>query len=207
MIDTIILDLGKVLIDFDHLRAAERISNFCDKTPKQIFDLFFISEPTILFEEGKITPEDFFRRVKEILDLKLEYQSFVPIWNDIFFLTAKNRAVYSLANNLRAHYQVALLSNINVLHHEYLKQYFPVFNVFHRVFTSYEMGAIKPDQAIYKKALEELKARPENVFYTDDRQELVDSARDLGINSFLFTGVEQLKQDLASVGVTINHYA
>lgn len=207
MIDTIILDLGKVLIDFDHLRAAERISNFCDKTPKQIFDLFFISEPTILFEEGKITPEDFFRRVKEILDLKLEYQSFVPIWNDIFFLTAKNRAVYSLANNLRAHYQVALLSNINVLHHEYLKQYFPVFNVFHRVFASYEMGAIKPDQAIYKKALEELKARPENVFYTDDRQELVDSARDLGINSFLFTGVEQLKQDLASVGVTINHYA
>jgi putative hydrolase of the HAD superfamily len=207
LIDTIILDLGKVLIDFDHLRAAERISNFCDKTPKQIFDLFFISEPTILFEEGKITPEDFFRRVKEILDLKLEYQSFVPIWNDIFFLTAKNRAVYSLANNLRAHYQVALLSNINVLHHEYLKQYFPVFNVFHRVFTSYEMGAIKPDQAIYKKALEELKARPENVFYTDDRQELVDSARDLGINSFLFTGVEQLKQDLASVGVTINHYA
>ena len=207
MIDTIILDLGKVLIDFDHLRAAERISNFCDKTPNQIFDLFFISEPTILFEEGKITPEDFFRRVKEILDLKLEYQSFVPIWNDIFFLTAKNRAVYSLANNLRAHYQVALLSNINVLHHEYLKQYFPVFNVFHRVFASYEMGAIKPDQAIYKKALEELKAQPENVFYTDDRQELVDSARNLGINSFLFTGVEQLKQDLASVGVTINHYA
>lgn len=206
MINTIVLDLGKVLIDFDHLRAAERISNFCNKTPKQIFDLFFISEATILFEEGKITPEDFFRRVKEILDLKLEYQSFVPIWNDIFFLTAKNRAVYSLANNLRAHYQVALLSNINVLHHEYLKQYFPVFNVFHRVFVSYEMGMIKPDQALYIKVLEELKVQPENVFYTDDRQELVDSAKDIGINSFLFTGVEQLKQDLACLGVALNQH-
>jgi len=207
LIDTIILDLGKVLIDFDHLRAAERISNFCNKTPREIFDLFFISEATILFEKGKITPEGFFLRVKEILDLRLEYQSFVPIWNDIFFLTATNRAVYSLANNLRAHYQVALLSNINVLHHEYLKQYFPVFNVFHRVFASYEMGMIKPDQDIYRKVLEELRAQPENVFYTDDRQELVDSAKDLGINSFLFTSPEQLKQDLADVGVTVNQYA
>lgn len=204
MINTIILDLGKVLIDFDHLRSAERISNFCNKTPREIFDLFFISEATILFEEGKITPEDFFLRVKEALDLRLEYQSFVPIWNDIFFLTATNRAVYSLANNLRAHYQVALLSNINVLHHEYLKQYFPVFNVFHRVFTSYEMGMIKPEKGIYKKVLEELEAEPENVFYTDDRQELVDSARSLGINSFLFTNVEQLRRDLTSVGVTVN---
>jgi len=204
LIDTIILDLGKVLIDFYHLRAAERISNFCNKTPREIFGLFFISKVTTLFEQGKITPEEFFLRVKETLDLRLEYQSFVPIWNDIFFLTANNRAVYSLANNLRAHYQVALLSNINVLHHEYLKQYFPVFNVFHRVFASYEMGMIKPDRGIYRKVLEELKASPENVFYTDDRQELVDSAKGLGINSFLFTGTEQLKQDLAGVGVTVN---
>ena len=204
MINTIILDLGKVLIDFDHLRAAERISNFCNKTSREIFDLFFISEATNFFEQGKITPEEFFRRVKEILDLRLEYQSFVPIWNDIFFLTAKNRAIYSLANNLRANYQVVLLSNINVLHHEYLKQYFPVFNVFHRVFVSYEMGMVKPEKNIYKKVLEELKAEPEDVFYTDDRQELVDSAKNLGIRGFLFTSPEQLKQDLASVGVTVN---
>ena len=203
MINTIILDLGKVLIDFDHLRSAQRISHFCNKAPKEIFDLFFASEATVLFEEGKLSPQDFFKRVKEMLDLRLEYESFVPIWNDIFFLTAKNRAVYSLANSLRTHYQVALLSNINVLHHEYLKKYFPVFDVFHRVFASYELGVVKPDHAIYKKALEELKVSAEDVFYTDDRAELVESARAIGINSFQFISVVQLKKDLISLGVRI----
>jgi putative hydrolase of the HAD superfamily len=139
----------------------------------------------------------------QLLNIKIPYRDFVSIWNDIFFLTAKNREVYSLANSLRAHYQVALLSNINVLHHEYLKQYFPVFNVFHRVFASYELGVVKPDQAIYKKALEELKVSAEDVFYTDDRAELVESAKKLGINSFQFISVGQLKKDLISLGVRI----
>jgi putative hydrolase of the HAD superfamily len=204
LIRTIILDLGRVLVDFDHLRAAERISHFCDKTPKQIFDLFFESEVTILFEEGKLSPQEFFKRVKEMLGLRLEFESFVPIWNDIFSLSITNRAVYSLVNRLRHDYQVVLLSNINALHYEYLRQRFPVFGVFHRVFKSFEMGLIKPDPAIYKKVLEELNAQAGDVFYADDRMELVESAKALGINSFQFRGIGQLKKDLESVGVKID---
>jgi putative hydrolase of the HAD superfamily len=186
------------------LRAAERISHFCDKTPEQIFDLFFESEVTILFEEGKLSPQEFFKRVKEMLGLRLEFESFVPIWNDIFSLSITNRAVYSLVNRLRHDYQVVLLSNINALHYEYLRQRFPVFGVFHRVFKSFEMGLIKPDPAIYKKVLEELNAQAGDVFYADDRMELVESAKALGINSFQFRGIGQLKKDLESVGVKID---
>ena len=111
--------------------------------------------------------------------------------------------MYSLANKLREHYQVVLLSNINVLHYEYLKKYFPVFNVFHKVFTSFELGVIKPSPAIYQKILKALNVSAENVFYTDDREELVESAKALGINSFLFTGIEQLKRDLITSGINI----
>jgi len=191
------------MVDFDHMRAAERISNFCEKKPKEIFDLFFVSEATVLFEEGKISPKDFFERVQNTIGCKLEYESFVNIWNDIFFLSAKNRAVYSLANHLRANYKVVLLSNVNLLHYEYLKKHFPVFNVFHQVFTSFELGVVKPNHAIYKKVLETLNVPAQDVFYTDDRQELIDSAKELGINSFLFTGIDKLKNDLVSVGVEI----
>ncbi len=203
MITTIIFDLGKVLIDFDHSRAAQRISNFCDKTPEEIFDIFFASEVTMLFEAGKISPQDFFKKVKEMLNLKLDYDSFVAIWNDIFFLSSKNRAVYSLANSLRSRYTVVLVSNINILHYEYLKKYFPVFDVFHSVFTSFELQVVKPDQEIYRLTLEKLNVPAQDVFYTDDRAELVDSARKMGIKSFVFTDVEQLKRDLLESGVTL----
>jgi putative hydrolase of the HAD superfamily len=203
-IEAIIFDLGKVLVDFDHSIAARRISYFCDKKPREIFELFFSSDITTIFEEGKITPQEFFLKVKEMLDLRISYERFIPIWNDIFFLSPKNRAVYSLANNLRAYYKVALISNINILHFDYLKKYFPVFGVFCKVFTSFELGAVKPKPIIYERMLQELKVQPQRAFYTDDRVELVNSAKELGIKGFVFIGVPKLRQDLLDSGVNIN---
>ncbi len=130
----LLFDLGRVLVDFDHLRAAQRIAAFCSKTPREIYDMFFESPVTIAFEAGKISPEDFYLQVKQALDLKLSYASFAPIWDDIFYLSAKNRAVFGLANLLRRHYKTALLSNINILHYEYLKKNFPVFGIFDNIF-------------------------------------------------------------------------
>ena len=151
-IKVILCDLGKVLVDFNHETAAKRISHFCAKSPKEIFELFFDSSATNSFEAGKISPMEFYLQVKEMLDLKLSYDSFVPIWNDIFSLSAKNRMVYALLNSLRVDYQTALLSNINILHYEYLQKNFPIFDVFHKVFLSYALGVAKPDKLIYQKS-------------------------------------------------------
>ncbi len=204
VIKVVLFDLGNVLVDFDFNLAAKRIVHFCAKSPEQIFDLLFDSPPTALFESGKIEPLDFFTKVKETLGLSLSYEAFVPIWNEIFFLSAKNRAVYSLVNRLSQNYKTALISNINILHYQYLKERFPVFNVFGQIFLSYELGLAKPDPRIYEKALGSLGALAEEVFYTDDRPELVESARALGIKSFVFSGERQLENDLLSAGVKIN---
>ncbi|MDD5059749.1 MAG: HAD hydrolase-like protein [Candidatus Omnitrophica bacterium] len=200
-IKVVLFDLGKVLVDFDHLRAAERISSFCKRTPLQIYNLFFESQVTIDFEAGKISPQNFYLKVKEMLDLDLSFNSFIPIWNDIFFLSPKNRSVYRLINILRANYETALLSNINTLHYEYLKEKFPVFGVFDKIFLSFEMGLIKPDKEIYKKVIGELKVRAQEIFYTDDRQELVESAASLGMKAKIFVNFAQLMSDLEEAGI------
>src|SRR4030042_6411170 len=98
-ISAIIFDLGKVLVDFDHAIAAKRISAFTTKDPQEIFSLFFDSKLTGLFEEGKISPRDFFSGVQNMLNLEIGYEEFLPIWNEIFFLTEKNQAVYNLAKS------------------------------------------------------------------------------------------------------------
>ncbi len=201
-IKVILFDLGKVLVDFDHRRAAERMSVFCPKTAIEIYDLFFESQVTVAFEAGKITPENFYREVKNMLNLKLSYASFVPIWNDIFFLSPKNRSVFRLVNSLRAHYQTAMLSNINVLHYEYVKKNFPVFGVFDKIFLSFELGAIKPDKKIYEQVIRRLRVSPREIFYTDDRAELVESAESLGIRGCVFTNFQQLVNDIAQAGIT-----
>lgn len=204
-IKAIIFDLGNVLVNFDHRIAARRVSSFTDKSPDEIFNLFFDSDLACLFEEGRITPKEFFLKTKEILNLKLDYDKFLPIWNEIFFLTKQNLKVYNLANQLKEYYKIALLSNINVLHFDYLKKKFPhLFDALRHVITSYKVKARKPSPLIYKKTLELLETSPSEVFYTDDRLELAQSAKELGIKGFVFRGIEQLKKDLINSGVYIN---
>lgn len=200
-IKVVLFDLGNVLVDFDFNIAAKRISYFCGKSPKEIVELLVGSNITGLFEENKISPADFFGHLKTMLGLKISYTRFVPIWNEIFFLSAKNRSVYSIANNLRNNYRIAILSNINALHYDYIKEHYPIFNIFNEVFASCKMGLIKPDARIYKQVVEALNVKPEEIFYTDDREELVKSASALNINSFVFTDYKKLKNDLINLGV------
>jgi len=202
-IKAIIFDLGNVLIDFDHMLAAKRMSNFCEKSGEQIYNLFFNSQVTNLFEAGKVTPDEFFADVKRALNLKMDFQTFLPIWNEIFFFSAKNRAVFSIASSLKGRYKTVVLSNVNVLHFEYLKKAFPIFPIFDHVFTSFELGVTKPEEAIYRNVLEALGVPPEKAFYTDDRPELVEGARALGIQGFVFKGAQQLEADLHSLGVEV----
>ncbi len=204
MIKAILFDLGNVLVDFDYSIAARRIAHFCGVSHKEIPSILLDSNITSLFEEGKILPEDFFLRLKDLLGLRVSYKVFVPIWNEVFFLSAKNRSVYSLANRLRDKYTIAVLSNINILHYEYLKKHFPIFGIFHAVFASCNMGLVKPDVKIYVKALEALGVSPQEAFYTDDRQELVKGAQALIINSFVFKNAKKLKDDLIGSGVVLS---
>jgi glucose-1-phosphatase len=199
----IIFDLGNVLINFDHRTAAARLSGIMHKSPEEIYSFFFCSGVAQLFEAGKISPEEFFVKIKAALGIGMEFAAFLPVWNEIFFLTEENKALYLLAKQLKKNYKTLLLSNINILHFNYLREHFPVFDVFHGIVLSFEAGAVKPDPLIYRKALELMGLCPEEAFYTDDRPDLIEGSRLLGIQGFVYKGVEQFKKDLASCGVGI----
>jgi len=201
-IKAVIFDLGNVLIDFDHRMAAKSISIFTDKTSEEVFNLFFDSKLTGLFEEGKMSPPQFFEQVRKMLGLEISYHQFVPIWNEIFFLSERNLGVYQLACSLRSSYKFAVLSNINILHLEYIKRTFPFLNTFPMI-ASCELGLRKPHVEIYQKALQILDSVAGNVFYADDRAELVASASKLGMHSFIFKDVEGLRKDLITTGINL----
>lgn len=195
-IRAVIFDLGNVLVNFDHRRAAERICAFTDKTPGEIYDLFFDSEITGLFEEGAVAPESFYQKVRELLASDISYESFRPIWNEIFFLSDDNREVVSIARQLRDSHQVCVLSNINALHLEYIRNNFTFLAEFHRVFASCELKLRKPDPRIYRRVAETLGVSLQQCFYADDRPELVSAARSLGMQAYVYRTPQQLRVDL-----------
>jgi FMN phosphatase YigB (HAD superfamily) len=66
---------------------------------------------------------------------------------------------------------------------------------------SFEVGAVKPEPAIYLRCLESLGVEPAEAVFVDDRRENVDAARALGMEALLFEDEDRLAADLAQLGV------
>ncbi|MBU1852452.1 MAG: HAD-IA family hydrolase [Candidatus Omnitrophica bacterium] len=198
--DAIICDLGNVLINFDHCIAVKKILHYTIKEEKDIYNLFFDSPLTGLYEEGKISSAEFFSRVKESLKLDIDYRSFLPIWNDIFFECPLNIKMHNLLRCIKGKYKLIMISNINQTHFEFLNEKMDILKDFDKLVLSYEVGYRKPAPEIYKVALESIDVLPSKSLYIDDRQDLIDRASKMGIRGIVFdseSAFEKLLKELA----------
>ncbi len=186
--DAIICDLGNVLVNFDHRIAVRKILNRTPKGEKEIYELFFDSGLTGLYEEGRISSDEFFYRVKEALVLDIDYSIFLPIWDDIFFETPLNIKMQGLLKRVRPRYKLIMVSNLNESHFEFLEKKMDIFGVFDQLVLSYKVGYRKPAPEIYNMALGFAKTIPSRALYIDDRQDLIEAAGRLGIKGIVFDG-------------------
>lgn len=192
--DAILCDLGNVLINFDHRIAVKKILSFTSKNEHDIYQLFFDSGITKDYEEGKIASLDFFKKVKDSLKLDMDYAAFLPIWNDIFFETPLNKKIQSFLKSVKKRYKLVMISNINETHYEFLKERMPIFREFNKLILSYEVGFRKPSHEIYDAALKAAGAKNIDVFYIDDRADLIEAAQGMGIKGITFNGVEAFRK-------------
>ena len=186
--DSILCDLGNVLINFDHRAAVKKILGLTPKKEEDIYQLFFDSGLTKLYEEGKITSLDFFHRVNDSLELKMEYDAFFPIWDNIFFETPLNVKIQDFLRSIKTGYKLVMISNINENHFGFLKKKMPIFNEFDKLILSYEVGFRKPAPEIYNAALKSADTVASKAFYIDDRADLIEAAYRLGIKGIAFDG-------------------
>lgn len=200
MVKLILCDLGNVLINFDHRIAVRRILPFTPFKFKAVYQLFFDSSLTKDFEEGKISSEDFFRRVSAQLRLKnVSFKKFEMIWNEIF---SANKGMVEILSHLKKKHKLHLISNINELHYRYLVKKFPRhFEVFDKVYLSYEVGRRKPHKKIYHEAVRKAGFQFSQTLYTDDRIDLIDEARKIGIPSVLFKDVGDFQKQLKALKI------
>jgi len=200
-IKAVIFDLGNVLIGFDHTIAVKKILKHTPKKSRDIYDLFFDSDLTQEFEKGKTGTLEFFQQVKTALELKISYGEFLPIWNEIFFSKPESE---NFVSSLNSGIKLALLSNINQLHYEYIREEFSsTIGLFEpdKIIPSFRTGFIKPDKEIYDLALKALDVPRESVVYVDDRLDLIEAALSYGIKSIQFKSAKELKQKFQDLGI------
>ena len=200
-IKAVIFDLGNVLIGFDHTIAVKKILRHTPKKSQDIYDLFFDSDLIQEFEKGKTGTVEFFQQVQTALELKISYGEFLPIWNEIFFSKPESE---NFVGSLNSGIKLALLSNINQLHYEYIREEFSsALGLFEpdKIIPSFRTGFIKPDKEIYDLALKALGVPRESVVYVDDRLDLIEAALSYGIKSIQFKNAQGLKQEFQDLGI------
>lgn len=200
MIKAILFDLGNVLVFFDAKRSSKAFAEAVGLPEEKIWQTFFISDLERSYTRGEITSEEFYREVSKHFPAKLSYDTFAHLWNDIF---TEHTEMNGLLERLKKHYPLYLISNTNHLHFEYVRKKFKVLGHFKKLFPSHEVGHRKPDPAMFRHVLEDIKLKPEETIFIDDIVEFVRAAESVGIRGIQFTSREALEEDLRRIGVLL----
>jgi len=199
----IVFDLGNVLIPFDYSKPIEYFNNLKpglgDKFARLYKENYHIHRS---FEKGESTRSQYLSQMIDWLEGTVTAEEFCRIFSDIFTL---NRDVIGLLPKLKEHYTLCLLSNTNEIHKEYGYQHYQFLNNFDKLFLSHEVGAIKPEENIYR-AVEEFTKKPSNEhLFIDDIQEYVDGAKACGWDGIQFKSYEDLLAEFDSRKILFNN--
>jgi putative hydrolase of the HAD superfamily len=197
-IKAIIFDLGKVIVDFDHLTICRKLAEYSPCAPQQTYDKIFTSGLEAQFDRGQISPEDFFNTIRSELNINIGIDLFREIWNNIFSL---NHGIEDIIQRLKGKYKLLCLSNTNQWQFEFCMQAFPVLNCFDSFILSFKVGEKKPQQIIFRKAVENAGVFPHECLYIDDVKEFIKAAESMQIKGIQFISVAQLEKELGQYGV------
>lgn len=197
-INAIIFDFGNVISNFDYTRFHTFLAAQSDKTPAQIKEILNGGVQD-LYERGLISSDDFYRTACQHCGVHTPKKDFRHAYNSIF---SPNLATLSLIGDLRGTYKLGLLSNVSEWH--YYDHVQPlVEDHFDTVTTSFQVGVLKPNDAIYLDALHKLRTPAEECAYIDDIADNAQAAKALGMHGIHYQSHQQLLTELHNLGVDV----
>ena len=198
--DLVISDLGGVVVEFNADRLVHQVAALLGRPFDEVQEAIYHKELLLPFELGRIRPQAYYEGLKVKLKLPWTYEQFVRAWNDIF---TENRDVTQIMERVHKRHKLIALSNTNALHITHIKTTMPALSFFDDWIVSCDVGLRKPDPQIYFLALERAGVRPTAAVYIDDRPELVEAGRSIGLIGIRFENSRQLEQDLQSIGLNL----
>ncbi|MBU0693147.1 MAG: HAD-IA family hydrolase [Candidatus Omnitrophica bacterium] len=148
-----------------------------------------------------MSKEDFWKTAK--LKLKVDDDKIAKIrkiWHGGY---KPIKGMKELVQILRKNYRVIAFSGNIKERIEYLDRKYGLMNDFDDFVLSYNIGCSKLSLDFYKAMVKKLRCQPSQAVFIDDRQEFVDIAKSLGLHGIVFTGVEQVKNDLKKLKVNV----
>ncbi len=185
--DTVIFDLGEVIIDLNPQAVEDGLYAASNKAMD--YKELIVSSPLLqLYETGKISENKFREGMMDLLDVSFTAQQFDQIWNLMLGEIPLRRL--ELMERLKSNYQVMILSNTNPIHERQFDEMVgaqtggkKMSDMVHFAHYSHDLGNRKPDKEIYLQVIAEHQLTPGKTLFLDDRPDNVEAARSTGIDA------------------------
>jgi HAD superfamily hydrolase (TIGR01509 family) len=195
--DVVLFDLGGVLVDFGGVEPMKQLTGIPDD--EEIWRRWLSCEAVRVYERGASTVEEFAVGVVADFDLPITPDEFVTSFRG-WIGGPLPGARELIAETARAA-SVGCLSNTNPLHYdEHFRHWDETAGLEHRLF-SYELGAVKPDRAIYDRAVARLGVPAGRVVFLDDNRINVDGGLAAGLVARQTRGVDEARAALVALGI------
>ena len=198
-ITAIFWDIGGVLLSnaWDREQRQRTLKQF------DLDDVEFESRHEMLvssFERGKITLQEYLERTIFYRPRSFTLDAFKKY---MFSLSQPIPETLQLANELSraGKYLMSTINNESKELNLFRIQTFGLREIFSLFVSSCFVGLRKPEEAIYRLALDITQRPPEECCFVDDRPLNLDSASRLGMHVIRMENAEQLSQELESLGV------
>ena len=196
-IDTIIFDLGRVLIGIaptgEKFVALMRAMGI---PPEQAFEKYWYAEEVRRHMTGEMDSRQFFETARARFGLALDFDAFAAGWCDIF---TPRPDMAELFAEVADRYTVGLLSDTDPLHWQKVLALLPWLKKVAKPTLSHEVGYLKPHPRMYAAAAANCGRDKERCLFIDDVRANVDGARFYGMPALHYTGTDKLRKDLASL--------
>lgn len=202
-IKAILFDLGNVIVRFDASILEKNYSSYGKIDEGKFIDYLLESDNINRYMEGKLSNSQFYRKTRRYFGMDVSFDEFYRIWNSMFYPYPEMESLIKSIKNKYPQMKLILISNTNEAHYDFIKEKYDILKYMDACVVSHELGKQKPDPDIFKEAMRMAGSIPKNTFYTDDRLDLIEAARVIGIRAYEFTGHESLKENLAKCGIEV----
>ena len=200
-IRTVIFDIGRVLIGLNIPRAQAGLAKGLPLSPRELWTAIERDPQWQPWQEGRISAQNWHTHLCSKFGVSLNFEEFTKVWNEV--LEPEPLHANSFFESLSKRYKLGLLSNTDPIHVAKLESTYDFFRYFPPSTRTYScaIGCTKPLPMIYFEALRGCNSLAAEAVYIDDIPAYVDSARELGLRGIVFKNGEQLREDLAALGV------
>lgn len=206
-IKAIIFDVGRVLFDWDNSPFWNGLGLFSKYSVEDIKDRVRGNGVIMEYHHGKISTQEFYVRVINEIDADgLKFETFCDLWNTI--MTTPNEPIERILGAIKEEIKLLILSDTTELHWQLINKSELIKRFFldkKQAILSFEVGASKPAEKIYKEAVKRAGCLFEECIFIDDIKENTEQFQSLGGNGIIYDcridTIEDLQNKLSTYNI------